>query len=95
LFFLFFLIIIKIECRASLLTLFYAAKLLGKIELNQANEEEIIFFRFIIPLLKLYSAKQSISVASETIEAFGGQGYIEETGIPNLLRDAQVSWNFI
>jgi putative acyl-CoA dehydrogenase len=40
--------------------------------------------------LKLYSAKQSISVGSEGIEAFGAQGYIEETGIPNLLRDAQV-----
>jgi hypothetical protein len=40
--------------------------------------------------MKLWSAKQSISTASETIESFGGAGYIEDTGIPRLLRDAQV-----
>jgi putative acyl-CoA dehydrogenase len=39
---------------------------------------------------KLYTAKQAIAVASEAIEAFGGAGYLEDTGIPRLLRDAQV-----
>ncbi len=29
-------------------------------------------------------------VASEALEAFGGAGYIEDTGLPQLLRDAQV-----
>lgn len=29
-------------------------------------------------------------MASEGLECFGGQGYIEDTGLPNLLRDAQV-----
>ncbi len=66
------------------------AKLLGKIECNLASEEDKEMLRFVTPLLKLYTAKQSIAVASEGIEAFGGQGYIEDTGIPNLLRDAQV-----
>ena len=27
---------------------------------------------------------------SEGLECFGGQGYIEDTGLPGLLRDAQV-----
>ena len=27
---------------------------------------------------------------SEGLEAFGGQGYIEDTGLPAMLRDAQV-----
>lgn len=27
---------------------------------------------------------------SEGLESFGGQGYIEDTGLPGLLRDAQV-----
>ena len=31
-----------------------------------------------------------MTVSSEGIEAIGGQGYIEDTGIPNLLRDSQV-----
>jgi putative acyl-CoA dehydrogenase len=29
-------------------------------------------------------------LASEVIESFGGAGYVEDTGIPRLLRDAQV-----
>jgi hypothetical protein len=31
-----------------------------------------------------------VAVASEAIECFGGQGYMEDTGLPRLLRDAQV-----
>ncbi|CAF0767429.1 unnamed protein product [Brachionus calyciflorus] len=80
----------EVECRASLLTLFFVAKLLGKMECNQASKEELELLRFITPLLKIYTAKQSIAVTSECIEAIGGQGYIEDTGIPNLLRDSQV-----
>ena len=41
-------------------------------------------------MAKLYTAKQAIAIASETVEAFGGAGYVEDTGIPRLLRDAQV-----
>lgn len=29
-------------------------------------------------------------MVSEGLESFGGQGYIEDTGLPGLLRDAQV-----
>jgi hypothetical protein len=31
-----------------------------------------------------------VTVLSEVIEAFGGAGYVEDTGLPQLLRDAQV-----
>ena len=34
------------------------AKLLGKIECNEANEEEKELLRFLTPLIKLYTAKQ-------------------------------------
>jgi hypothetical protein len=40
--------------------------------------------------MKLTTAKQAVAVASETLEAFGGAGYVEDTGLPLLLRDAQV-----
>jgi acyl-CoA dehydrogenase len=42
------------------------------------------------PIAKLTTARQAVSVASECLEAFGGAGYVEDTGIPALLRDAQV-----
>ena len=31
-----------------------------------------------------------MSVASEVLESFGGAGYVEDTGLPVLLRDSQV-----
>jgi acyl-CoA dehydrogenase len=31
-----------------------------------------------------------VAGASEALEAFGGAGYVEDTGLPELLRDAQV-----
>ena len=35
-------------------------------------------------------ASRRVAVASEALEAFGGAGYVEDTGLPRLLRDAQV-----
>lgn len=32
-----------------------------------------------------------MSVTSEGLECFGGMGYLEDTGLPQILRDAQVS----
>ena len=32
-----------------------------------------------------------MQVTSEGLESFGGQGYIEDTGLPSLMRDAQVT----
>ena len=40
--------------------------------------------------MKLTTAKQAVLVASEVLEAFGGAGYVEDTGLPVLLRDSQV-----
>lgn len=39
------------------------------------------------PCLVLF---QAMAVVSEGLESFGGQGYIEDTGLPGILRDAQV-----
>ncbi len=66
------------------------AQLLGRIEVSAADAAELALFRVGIALAKLYTAKQAVAVASEAIECFGGQGYMEDTGLPRLLRDAQV-----
>ncbi len=66
------------------------AQLLGRIEVAAADAAELALFRVGIALAKLYTAKQAVAVASEAIECFGGQGYMEDTGLPRLLRDAQV-----
>ena len=46
--------------------------------------------RALVPIAKLTTGKQAVAVASEAIEAFGGAGYIEDTGLPRILADAQV-----
>ncbi|HMI54672.1 MAG TPA: acyl-CoA dehydrogenase family protein [Gemmatimonadaceae bacterium] len=80
----------QLELRAAFLLAFRVVELLGKDENGDATESESRLLRFLIPVAKLYTAKQAIAVASETLEAFGGAGYVEDTGIPRLLRDAQV-----
>ncbi len=80
----------RLELRAAFLLAFRVVELLGKDECGDATESESQLLRFLIPVAKLYTAKQAIAVASETLEAFGGAGYVEDTGIPRLLRDAQV-----
>jgi acyl-CoA dehydrogenase len=66
------------------------AQLLGRIETGAAEVGEAAVFRLGIALAKLYTAKQAVAVVSEALECFGGQGYMEDTGLPRLLRDAQV-----
>ena len=80
----------QLELRAAFLLAFRVVELLGKEECGDATESELRLLRFLIPVAKLYTAKQAIAVASETLEAFGGAGYVEDSGIPRLLRDAQV-----
>ena len=46
--------------------------------------------RVLTPVMKLTTGKQAVLVASEVLETFGGAGYVEDTGLPVLLRDSQV-----
>lgn len=66
------------------------AELWGKDETGQATAEESALLRLMITLAKLYTGKRVVQCTSEILEMFGGAGYIEDTGFPRLLRDAQV-----
>lgn len=66
------------------------AALLGRDECGEASDDERRRLRLLTPIAKLLTARQAVAGASEAIEAFGGAGYVEETGLPALLRDAQV-----
>jgi alkylation response protein AidB-like acyl-CoA dehydrogenase len=81
---------LEVECEAALHLVFFLVELLGKDECGEASDAERALLRLLTPVAKLFTAKQAIAVASEAIEAFGGAGYIEDTGLPRLLRDAQV-----
>jgi len=78
------------EFEGAFLLTFRAVELLGRDENGVLDEHEAALLRLLTPIVKLTTAKQSVALASETLEAFGGAGYIEDTGLPRLLRDAQV-----
>ncbi len=69
---------------------FFVAELTGRLETNEITGDQVSLLRLLTPLMKLTTAKQAVAVASEALEAFGGAGYVEDTGLPVLLRDAQV-----
>lgn len=68
----------------------FVAELLGRVEHGSADADQTALLRLLTPLAKLWTGKLATAIASETLECFGGAGYIENTGIPQLLRDAQV-----
>lgn len=81
---------LEIEFKKCFKFTFYLVELLGKEETGKATETEKKLLRALTPIVKLYTAKKCMHVTSEVVESFGGAGYIENTGIPRLLRDAQV-----
>lgn len=65
------------------------ATLLGRVEHRQASDEDARCLRALLPIAKLLTGKQAVAVTSEALECFGGLGYIEDSGLPRMLRDAQ------
>ncbi len=78
------------EFEAAFHLTFFATELLGRAQTGQADETQQHLLRLVTPLLKLWTGKLAVTIASETCECFGGAGYLEDSGIPQLLRDAQV-----
>jgi alkylation response protein AidB-like acyl-CoA dehydrogenase len=87
---------LEAEYAAAFCLAFRSAALLGRLEHGAGDgaegpgDEAERLSRVLIPLAKLATAKQAVAVTSEAIEACGGAGYIEDTGLPRILADAQV-----
>ncbi|HXX30670.1 MAG TPA: acyl-CoA dehydrogenase family protein [Myxococcaceae bacterium] len=81
---------LEAELESATLLFFRAVELLGREEAEAASDEERLVARALQPVVKLLTARQAVAHASEVLEAFGGAGYVEDTGLPALLRDAQV-----
>ncbi|UCH47358.1 MAG: acyl-CoA dehydrogenase family protein [Betaproteobacteria bacterium] len=81
---------LQAEYEAGFHLVFAVVELLGREEAGEADEAQLNLLRLLTPVAKLMTGKQSVAVLSEITESFGGAGYVEDTGIPYLLRDAQV-----
>ncbi|MGC3980016.1 MAG: acyl-CoA dehydrogenase family protein [Steroidobacteraceae bacterium] len=81
---------LEAETQAAFVLAFEVVRLLGLKESNTITDAQRALLRLLTPIAKLTTAKQAVAVLSEVIECFGGAGYVEDTGLPMLLRDAQV-----
>ena len=81
---------LEAEANGAMHLAFFVAALVGRSECNELDEQGALLLRFATPLMKLSTARSCVATCSEVLEAFGGAGYVEDSGLPVLLRDAQV-----
>jgi hypothetical protein len=81
---------LQAEAEAAFHLAFFVAELTGRTETREISEADALLLRVLTPVMKLTTGKQAVTVASEVLESFGGAGYVEDTGLPVLLRDSQV-----
>ncbi|MFQ5419756.1 MAG: acyl-CoA dehydrogenase family protein, partial [Anaerolineae bacterium] len=81
---------LQAETEAAFHLTFFLVELIGKDEAGVITVDEAAMLRMLTSIAKLTTGRQGVAVTSEILEAFGGAGYVEDTGLPLLLRDAQV-----
>ncbi|MFE2022864.1 acyl-CoA dehydrogenase family protein [Streptomyces sp. NPDC059499] len=55
------------------------------------TDEERAFLRIAVPTAKYWVTKRCGAVVAEALECLGGNGYVEESGMPRLLREAPLN----
>jgi alkylation response protein AidB-like acyl-CoA dehydrogenase len=78
------------ESAAAFVLTFFMVELCGLDDTAGLDADRAALLRILLPIVKATTGKQAAAFASEVIEAFGGAGYVEDTGVPALLRDSQV-----
>jgi putative acyl-CoA dehydrogenase len=51
------------------------------------DERERLFARIAVPVVKYWATKRATAVVAEALECLGGNGYVEESGLPRLYRE--------
>jgi acyl-CoA dehydrogenase len=81
---------LQAESEAAFHLSFFLVELIGRDEAGDISAEDADLLRLLTSIAKLTTGRQVMAVTSEILEAHGGAGYVEDTGLPLLLRDAQV-----
>lgn len=79
-----------VQTEAATALVFDAVRLADAVRSSEADADATCMHRILTPLIKLHTGKRAIAIASESVEALGGNGYVEEFVTARLLRDAQV-----
>jgi alkylation response protein AidB-like acyl-CoA dehydrogenase len=79
-----------VETEAATALVFEGVRRLDRVDAGSTDPDDGAMLRALTPLVKMHTAKRAVAVASEAVEALGGNGYVEEFPTARLLRDAQV-----
>ncbi|WP_028798108.1 acyl-CoA dehydrogenase family protein [Streptomyces purpureus] len=58
---------------------------------ESGSEQERAFLRLAVPTAKYWVTKRCTPVTAEALECLGGNGYVEESGMPRLLRESPLN----
>ncbi|MFC8533211.1 acyl-CoA dehydrogenase family protein [Streptomyces sp. NPDC057249] len=58
---------------------------------DDGGESESAFLRIAVPAAKYWVTKRCTPLVGEALECLGGNGYVEESGMPRLLREAPLN----
>ena len=75
---------------AALALVLRCCALTGRAEQGMASDDELAVLRGLTPITKLATARWAVEDAAEAMEALGGVGYCEDSGMPALVRDTHV-----
>jgi len=76
---------LAVETEAALTV---AMRLAGAVDrVNRGDEQEALFRRLALAVTKYWVCKRGPAHAAEALECLGGNGYVEESGMPRLYRE--------
>ncbi|MGG8410095.1 acyl-CoA dehydrogenase family protein [Streptomyces sp. 12297] len=58
---------------------------------DAGTEQERAFLRLAVPVAKYWVTKRCTPMVAEALECLGGNGYVEESGLPRLLRESPLN----
>ncbi|HEX5948911.1 MAG TPA: isovaleryl-CoA dehydrogenase [Actinomycetota bacterium] len=77
-----------VEAEAATLT---AMRLARAVDEAEASEEGTLFKRLAVAVGKYWVCKRTVGAVSEALECLGGNGYVEESGLPRLYRETPLN----
>jgi len=80
---------LALESEAGMWLTLRLAKAVDGSQLGDAQEES--FRRLAMPIAKYWVTKRAPTVCGEALECLGGNGYVEESGMPRLYREAPLN----
>eukprot|EP01114_Cavostelium_apophysatum_P009970 TRINITY_DN2331_c0_g1_i1.p1 TRINITY_DN2331_c0_g1~~TRINITY_DN2331_c0_g1_i1.p1 ORF type:complete len:625 (+),score=129.27 TRINITY_DN2331_c0_g1_i1:44-1876(+) len=80
----------EVGVRGLLHFAFDLAQLLGEDECEPTPSTQVLL-RLLTPVGKAFTTRTTLLIIGEGIECFGGYGYMEDTNIPYIYREAQVN----